>query len=219
MKPYYEHGGITIYHGDCREILPRLPKADLCLTDPPYGIGADANQSKRANKQHGNAAAPSRDYGLSDWDSISPDDVDILKAVNSAAKAIVWGGNYFHFKPSRAWLVWDKDNGDNGYADCELAWSNLDMAVRKFRHRWMGMIQENMAQKEIRFHPTQKPLALMSWCLSFAPDAQAVVDPYAGSCTVARACKDLGKRCISIEREEKYCEVGALRLSQEVFAL
>jgi len=121
----------------------------------------------------------------------------------------------------RGWLVWDKDNGDNGYADCELAWTNLDIAVRKFRWRWMGMLQEQMGdKKEVRTHPTQKPLALMSWCLSLAgDDAKTVLDPFAGSGTTGRACKDLGRKCVMIEREERYCEIAARRMGQEVLPL
>src|ERR1017187_7391876 len=104
IKPYYgPHAGITIYHGDCRFILPSLPKFDLCLTDPPYGIGADVKQGKRAGKQHGNALAPSRNYGVTDWDSAPPDEATIGLLLAAARKCIIWGGNYFTLPPSRAW--------------------------------------------------------------------------------------------------------------------
>lgn len=219
MKPYYEHAGITIYHADCREILPSLPKVDLVLTDPPYGIGADIKQSKRAEKQYGNAAAPSKDYGISNWDLKTPPGELILAITGSGDKCIIWGGNYFSLPVSRAWLVWDKDNGNNRYADCELAWSNLDTAVRKYRHKWMGMIQENMAEKEIREHPTQKPVPLMEWCIGLADNPQTILDPFMGSGTTLRAAKDLGRKAIGIEINEQYCEIAAKRLSQEVFAL
>ena len=216
MVPYYDHAGITIYHGDCREILPAMEPAsiDLVLTDPPYGIGADRNL--RANKQHGHAAAMSRDYGCGGWDAAPPDAATMGRVVSAAPLAIVWGGNYFCLPPSSGWLVWDKDNGKNGYADCELAWTNLRQAVRRMRYRWMGMLQERAGrEKEERVHPTQKPLPVMLWCMGFAPDAATVLDPFMGSGTTLRAAKDLGRRAIGIEIEERYCEIAAKRMAQE----
>ena len=214
-KPYYEHDGITIYHGDCREMLPDLPKVDLVLTDPPYGIGADKNL--RANQQHGRAVAPSRDYGVGTWDT-APSHSEIRAVAAKGRWAIVWGGNYFELPRSSCWLVWDKDNGNNGYADCELAWTNLDMAVRKIRWRWMGMLQEHGGRdKEHRYHPTQKPLAVVKWALNLAPESCSIIlDPFMGSGTTLRAAKDLRRKAIGIEIEERYCEIAAKRLEQEV---
>ncbi len=122
MSPYYNHGGIVIYHGDCREILPTLQAVDLVLTDPPYGIGADEGQMARAGKQDGNAAAPSRDYGISGWDSKPPEDWVFGLFRSKSRYQIIFGGNYFQLPLSRCWLVWDKQNGTNDYADAELAW-------------------------------------------------------------------------------------------------
>lgn len=215
MKPYYEHNGIVIYHGDCREILPSL-SADLLCTDPPYGIGADRNL--RANTQHGKALAPSRDYGVGNWDSKPPSrwTVDLMR--EATRYQVIWGGNYFELPPAKCWLVWDKENGTNGYADCELAWTNLDKAVRRKKYQWMGMLQEHMDAKEPRLHPTQKPLEVMQWAIKQAPEeCSTVLDPYAGSGTILIAAKNLGKSAIGIEIEEKYCEIAAKRLSQEVF--
>lgn len=217
MMPYYQDSAVTIYHGDCREILPGLPKVDLVLTDPPYGIGADKNL--RANKQHGKALTPSKDYGAGGWDSAPPDGETISTCIRSGINAMIWGGNYFELPPSPAWLVWDKDNGNNGYADCELAWSNLNQAIRRIRFRWMGMLQENMFEKETRFHPTQKPVPVMAWCIRFADLAETILDPFMGSGTTLRAAKDLGRKAIGIEIEEKYCEIAAKRMEQEVLAL
>ena len=214
VQPYYEQDGITIYHGDCREIMPSLAPVDLVLTDPPYGIGADRNL--RANKQHGAAAVPSRDYGEGGWD-VAPEAALIALTVCAGKSAIVWGGNYFTLPPSAGWLVWDKDNGTNGYADCELAWSNLPIACRRRRHRWMGMLQEYAGDdKEDRVHPTQKPLPLMRWCLELVPDAVTILDPFMGSGTTLRAAKDIGRKAIGIEIEERYCEIAAKRMAQGV---
>lgn len=214
MRPYYEHAGITIYHGDCREILPELKPADVVLTDPPYGIGADKNL--RAGKRQGRAAVASRDYGGGDWDG-EPAAADLIAlCLSKAPQAIVWGGNYFGLPPSPCWLVWDKDNGSNGYADCELAWTNLPKAVRRIRYRWMGMLQEHAgALKEERWHPTQKPVEVMRWSLGHTT-GELILDPFAGSGTTLRAAKDLGRRAVGIELEERYCEVAAKRSAQEV---
>jgi DNA modification methylase len=212
VKPYYESGGITIYHGDCREIEPLA--WDAVLTDPPYGIGADRRQSMRAGKRHGAAVAPSRDYGPStDWDA-RPADSEMLRAL-IVKPSIIWGANYFDLPAASKWLVWDKQTGNNGYADAELAWTNLGGAVRTFRHQWMGMLQAASDSGNARVHPTQKPVPLMRWCLEMLPDG-IVIDPFLGSGTTLIAAKDLGRRAIGIEIEERYCEIAAERLSQEV---
>lgn len=213
MRPYYDDGSVTIYHGDCREVLP-LVYADAVVTDPPYGIGADRRQAARAGKQHGRAAAPSRDYGASDWDGASPSVVDFKRLLAVGKHQIIWGGNYFGLPPASGWLVWDKQTGSNGYADCELAWSNLPIAVRCFRFQWMGMLQ---ALPEERYHPTQKPLPVMRWCMGLLPETtRVIVDPYAGSGTTLRAAKDFGRKAIGIEAEERYCEIAAKRCAQDV---
>jgi DNA modification methylase len=219
MKPYYDHAGITIYHADCRDVLPGLEMADLLLTDPPYGIGADAKMADQAGSQPGTSAAPRRDYGRTNWDDRPVDDEVILLALGVATRCIVFGGNYYShiLAPSSCWLVWDKENGANDFADCELAWTNFPQAVRLRRHRWNGMLRKN---NESRFHPTQKPLDLMKWCVSQADKHGAnntILDPFMGSGTTLRAAKDLGRRAIGIELEEKYCEIAAKRLSQECF--
>lgn len=217
-KPYYQDDAVVLYLGDCREIVPHLGRFDLLLTDPPYGINAAAD--KRGGKQHGKALAASKSYGTSDWDASPPPGWLFEMIRESSRESIIWGGNYFdRLPPAKGWLVWDKDNGDNGYADCELAWTDLKIAVRKFRFKWMGMLQENMAEKEARFHPTQKPTDVMRWCITLASDPKTILDPFAGSGTTGRAAKDLGRKCTMIEREEKYCEIAAKRMAQEVLAL
>ena len=185
-----------------------FPQGWAILTDPPYGIGAD--QNKRANQQHGKAAAPSKDYGVGSWDARAP---DMSWAYHAGIPAIIWGGNFFAPPASAAWLVWDKENGTNRYADCELAWSNLNQAVRRLKWRWAGMLQQDMTNKEARVHPTQKPVALMKWCLGFLPNAQTILDPFMGSGTTGVACANLGRKFIGIEIERKYFDIACERIA------
>jgi DNA modification methylase len=213
VKAYYQDSAVTIYHGECREILATLDRADLVLTDPPYGVGENAHRVASRTK-----LAKTTDYGSFDWDG-EPASEDEMSATLAAGKlAIVWGGNYFQVPPSRGWLVWDKQNSGN-FADCELAWTNLKTSVRIFRFLWNGMIRAGEQRGVPRVHPTQKPVELMRWCLGFAPDAQTVIDPFMGSGTTLRAAKDLGRKAIGIELEEHYCEIAAKRMAQEVLAL
>jgi len=211
-EPYYSHGGIEIYHGDCREILPGLEPVDLVLTDPPYGIG-----EARKNHSSRDRFPVQRTYSGESWDDGPPDRETIAATVRAGAYAIVWGGNYFRLPPTSGWLVWDKDNGACDFADAEMAWTNLGGAVRLKKYRWAGMLQEHGGRhKETRWHPTQKPIPVMRWCIERAPDVlQTILDPFMGSGTTLRAAKDLGRKAIGIEIEERYCEIAARRLAQE----
>ena len=213
FKPYYEQDGIVIYNSDCRQVLPFLEKFDLLLTDPPYGIGAD-NRDRILSR---GKLAIAKDYGESNWDSEPPQRWLLESAQATAATQILWGGNYYGLPASSCWLVWDKDNGTTDFADCELAWTNMTRAVRKFKWRWNGMIQEQIGdKKEFRVHPTQKPTALMRWCLSLVPEAKTILDPFVGSGTTLVAAKIEGRSAVGIEINEKYCEAAAKRLSQGV---
>ena len=194
MKPYYQDSAVTIYHGDCRDIVPQLGRFDLLLTDPPYGLAEKSNGGSWGN------------FGA--WDTEAP---DVLPLLTTASKAIIWGGNYFPLPPSRCWLVWDKPEKMPSVADCELAWCSWDANAKLFR------VSRNPDGK--RSHPTQKPLSLFSWCIGLAGDVQTILDPFAGSGTTGRAAKDLGRKAVLIEREERYCEIAARRMQQEVLPL
>jgi site-specific DNA-methyltransferase (adenine-specific)/modification methylase len=204
-------GPATLYLGDCRDILPTLCKVDLVLTDPPYGIGEAAGKNKSRSLM-----AISRDYGNDEWDDAPPSD-ELIGAVRDAGtNQIIFGGNYFTLPPSSCWLVWDKENGETDFADCELAWTNLHQAVRRIRFRWQGMLQENMGAKERREHPTQKPVPVMRWALGQAKGVQTVLDPFMGSGTTGVACVELGKTFIGIEREPKYFDIACKRIALAV---
>lgn len=203
-------GNATMIWGDCREILPTLPAFDLLLTDPPYGIGEAAGK----NKSRGHKNIPATDYGNDDWDDAPPPS-ELINLMRSKARwQIIFGGNYFELPPSSCWLVWDKDNSGD-FADAELAWTNLKKAVRLKKWRWNGMLQENMAKKEIRQHPTQKPVPIMEWCLTQAPhDTETVLDPFAGSGSTGVACANMGKAFTGIERERKYFDIAVERIAR-----
>ena len=213
MKAYYEDEGVTIYHGRAEVVLPQLEPVDLLCTDPPYGIGEAGKNHTSRDRFH-----VARKYGSDTWDDATPPRWLIEQAVEKSTHAIIFGGNYHTLAPSSCWLVWDKDNGGCDFADCELAWTNLPKAVRRLRYRWAGMLQEHMgADKEPRFHPTQKPLAVMSWAIEQAPDDCAtILDPWMGSGTTLVAAKLAGRQAIGIEREERYCAIAARRLAQGV---
>ena len=210
MKPYYEREGITIYLGDCFELLPGMPKVDLVLTDPPYGI----RRLMRGGENTGHWKQLSSGLAGPAWER-----PDIGPLFECSTDQIIWGGNYFQLPPSRCWLVWRKLNAVPTQADIELAWTSLDACARMFDVPSGGAY--------FREHPTQKPLNLMKWCLGLAevyatapahcPTGRAtVIDPFMGSGTTLRAAKDLGYRAIGIEIDERYCEIAARRLSQSV---
>lgn len=212
LSPYYSHAGIMIYHGDCREVLPLLPPCDLLLTDPPYGIG-----KKWASKPMVARNGVSRLWGRSEtWDMATAPLWLVEQAIDKARSAIIWGGNYYALPPSRAWLSWDKMQEFSG-AEFELAWTNLNLPPRVFR---LSRIDAYHNKAEYRKeHPTEKPPQLMRWCLGLAPEAQTIIDPFAGGGSVGIAAHALSRTATLIEIEERYCEIAAKRLAQEVLPL
>ena len=202
MKPVVI-GNATLYLGDCRDILPTLPKVDAVITDPPYGI--NENSAKVASR--GKKAAP-KDYGEFDWDK-SPPSNSLIDAIRAHADYVaIFGGNYFSLPPTTCWLVWDKLNtGD--FADCELAWTNWPKAVRRIQWRWNGMIRQG---NEERFHPTQKPLGVMKWVIDLCPKADIILDPFMGSGTTGVAAVQIGSKFVGIERDPRYFDIACQRI-------
>ena len=197
-------GNATLYLGDCREILPTLPKVDAVITDPPYGIGEAAGK----NASRGNIA-PAKDYGSAAWDD-KPIPDDLIRAVIAAGNnAVIFGGNYYALPATSCWLVWDKENtGD--FADCELAWTNLPKAVRRIKYMWNGMLRANNEARGD--HPTQKPIGIMKWVIAQAGNPATILDPFMGSGTTGVAAMQLGRKFIGIEIEPKYFDIACERI-------
>ena len=215
MRPYYEDEQTTIYNGDCREILPQLGRFDLLLTDPPYGIGADRGMGGGGYDGFGGGRKRTPKRYRGDWDANAPDTEVFSIAIAVSRLQIIWGGNYFTdmLPQNGKWLIWDKMQTMPTYSDAELAWTSLKgVSVKMFRYNGSGL----MAEEKHRVHPTQKPLALMRWCLQFAPDAKTILDPFAGSGTTLLAAKLEGRKAVGIEISEEYCEIAANRLRQRL---
>ena len=204
-------GNATLYCGDCRIILPQLDTADLLLTDPPYGIGEDGGLKARYRKGDGRVKGIAKHEKM-EWDTAAPEEKDIKLICSAAEKVMICGGNYFaqYLENSQGWLYWCKNIGGD-FSDGELIYTNMKMGLREFRlHPFSGL----RGGKD-RVHPTQKPVELMEWCLSFVPDAITVLDPYMGSGTTGVACEKQGKHFIGIERERKYFDIACQRIERE----
>ena len=198
-------GDATLYCASCEEVLPILGPIDAVITDPPYGLG-DKWQGGGGTKKTSWKFDPSEAKA---WDG---NIVDIVHSFPELAREVViWGGNYYALPPSRCWLLWDKKQNDawtTGQA--EMAWTNIDKPVRVFR-----FAQCEQASEGEKLHPTQKPLALMSWCLKWVR-GEIILDPFMGSGTTGVAAIQLGRKFIGIERDEKYFEIACKRIEQAV---
>lgn len=229
IKPYYEDSYTKIYHGDCLELLPEMPKVDLVLTDPQYQLAngkksttmnATANRGRRYLK--GVTIIP-KNWGKSIGDDKPFDPKPLLEL---HTKLILWGAIHFSssLPNSTNWLVWDKRDGvaSDDNTDCEMAWSNIGGPARLHRQLWKGICrsgQENIAIQGDKYHPFQKPISLMVWCIKLSKTIGTILDPFMGSGTTLVAAKQLNRQAIGIETEEKHCKIAAKRLSQEVLYL
>lgn len=207
-------GDCELFLGDSTEVIPLIGRVSAIVTDPPYGISA--GNYTRGGTQYGNSKAPAKIYELKDWDEKPINFTFIEQLFAMSDYQIIWGGNYYPMPPSSCWLVWDKQNGEgSGYADCELAYTNLKKAVRRIYCRWAGMLQYDMGNKEERFHPTQKPVPVMKWCIEHLPkDTQTILDPFMGSGTTGVACAKMGRKFIGIELDEQYFDIACRRIEE-----
>ncbi len=202
---FYQDDWATIYCGDCLEIMPLMEpeSVDLLLTDPPYGIGWDTNYSRFSR-------------GTNNKESVKNDDSPFNPIpFLSFPKIILWGANHYADKlPRGSWLIWDKRNEDGTafLSDGEIAWWNHGEGVyiKPISAQWHRSTAGG-------FHPTQKPILLMEWCIIKSESRGLVLDPFLGSGTTCVAAKNLNRKSIGIEIEHKYCEIAVKRLRQEVF--
>lgn len=194
-------GNAELWLGDCREILPHLPKVDACITDPPYGIKRDGKP--QSTSSHGGH----KGYEFLGWDQGRPDGSLMGAVCDAGMQVIVWGGNYFAdmLPPTGKWLVWDKGQRID-QADAELAWTSMPGALRIFTLNRVAIAVDGAV------HPTQKPVALMEWSITQAGNPQTILDPFMGSGTTGVACANLGRSFIGIEREPKYFEIACRRI-------
>lgn len=201
--------------GDCLELMKDIPdkSIDLVLTDPPYGIG----ESNEKNLTRGGRTGfdgkrrikivKTTGFGHYEWDKERIGQEYFKEMFRVSKNQIIFGGNYYtdYLYPSPCWIVWYKDNGSNDFADCEIAWGSFKSAVRYFKWRWNGMLQEDMKHKEERLHPTQKPLELFKWILlKYSREGDTILDPFLGSGTTLRACRETNRNGIGFEINPDY---------------
>ena len=203
--------GVTLYNADCRNVLPL--KADAMVTDPPYGIGADTHAGGSTVTRNGKKILNWKQHPKGDrWDVTPADDETLAICISCAPICVVWGGNHFALPPSRGWLVWNKGQRDFSLGDCELAWSNRAGVVR------CKDISRKASSLEAIHHPTQKPVALMAWCLevSRVPVGATVLDPFMGSGSTAIACIRTGRKFIGVEKDTRHFETACERIRCEL---
>lgn len=210
-KPYYhdERSGITIYHGDCREILPHLPKVDLVLTDPPYGINYQS--ARRIDWQRKEKIQGDNKFPMWIFDELKP-----------SVALMVWcrWDQMRDFPKPKSFIAWDKGNHSMGDLKHEFGrrWEAVAFypgPSHEFTKRPADLIIANRVNPSDLEHPNEKPVEALTPLIQ-CHVGETILDPFMGSGTTLRAAKDLGRKAIGIEIEEKYCEIAVKRLSQEV---
>jgi len=196
-------GDCTLYLGDCRDVLPTLGKVDAVVTDPPYGLGDKWQGGKANTKTRWKLNDGGANMG---WDAAPIEFVNSLPSI--ATDAIIWGGNYYALPPMRGWLLWDKIVREFTSGHAEMAWTTLDQPVRAYNYARAQLASEG------KYHPTQKPVPLMAWCLGFLPHARTILDPFMGAASTGVACANLGRAFIGIEREPSYFDIACRRIEE-----
>ena len=187
----------------------------LAIVDPPYGSD---NIVGGYTSGKGGGISKQKKYNNALWKQCAPE-IEYFSELKRVSKnQIIWGANHFISKipfDSSCWIVWDKLNGNNSFADCELAYTSFETAVRKYKFKWQGMIQGDMKNKEIRIHPTQKPVKLYEWLLmNYAKEGDKILDTHLGSGSIAIACHNLKYDLTACELDKEYYESAMKRLKQ-----
>lgn len=201
---------------DCMEYMAQFPDKffDLAVVDPPYGIHMDRGIIGGEGK-----AKPTQ-YTKKQWDRSAPDISYFRELMRVSKNQIIWGANHFISRipyDSSCWIVWDKLNGNNAFADCELAWTSFNKAVRRFAFQWAGMLQGDMKHKEIRIHPTQKPRALYAWIFEkFSRGGQKILDTHLGSGSSRIAAYHAGLDFYGCELDKEYFDKMNERFEREI---
>ena len=198
---------LTITNEDNMKLMARYPDKyfELAIVDPPYGIGENGDKNHSRGK-----LTKAKDYkSFYGGDKNAPNIKYFTELKRVSKNQIIWGANHFIENIPNAntpsWIVWDKENGDNDFADCELAYTSFNTAVRKISFKWAGMIQGDMKNKENRIHPTQKPVKLYKWLLNkYANAGDKILDTHLGSGSIAIACADLGFDLTACELDIEY---------------
>jgi len=213
--PTWTKASLKLYHADCMDVMRQFPNGhfDLAVVDPPYGIGAAMNGNNGGQTASKKWKAPvEKFYQKKEWDSKPPPKKYFTELRRVSKNQIIWGGNYFRLHPSPCWIVWDKlTNGS--LADCELAWTSFDTAVRKVELLWNGFARCEVVD---RIHPTQKPVALYRWLLAkYAKPGQRILDTHLGGGSHAIAAHYAGMDFTGIELDADYFAAACERIDRE----
>lgn len=204
-----------IFNTDCLAAMREMPDKcfELAIVDPPYGIGEDG----LSNHSRGTLAKPTK-YKPKSWDRKTPESIFFNELERVSVNSIIWGANHFgYMKPSPCWIVWDKQNGPNDFADCELAYTTFKTSARIFEFCWSGMRQGDMKNKEKRIHPTQKPVALYKWLLkNYAKPGDRILDTHLGSGSSRIAAYDMGFDFVGYELDAEYFEASDRRFKNHI---
>lgn len=229
---------LNITNEDCMQLMARYPDKyfELAIVDPPYGIGEDGSKNhSRGGKvmidggynKNGKSKglAVSKNYKPYSGNDKEPPTSEFFKELQRVSvNQIIWGANHFIENIPKAnsscWIVWNKKNGNNDFADCELAYTSFESAVRMFEFRWHGMLQEDMANKENRIHPNQKPVALYKWLLDkYAKAGDKILDTHLGSGSIAIACHDYNFDLTACELDTDYYNAAMKRINNHTAQL
>lgn len=218
---------------DCMQYMKTLPDNafDLAIVDPEYGLDVIKNTFSNRKLKPGKCKANKSQFKSKSWDEKPVSKKTLAEIIRVSKNKILWGANHYieniylagkinsdYFSiNSSCWITWDKENGGNDFADCELAWTSFNSAVRKFSYRWNGMIQQNMKRKEKRIHPTQKPIALYKWLLAnYAKPGDTIFDSHVGSGSIRIACHDMGFDFTGCELDLDYWQAQEDRYQEHI---